>query len=105
MSASIIRLFRMPGIRNGRPGIGIISSVLEGLWLAVLSVDFVDYIAELAEEFRSIRRLLTEGEPAKNSMRIGVLHAWGALRPWTLSGHFHETYKILKFCGKNKNVV
>ena len=23
---------------------------------------------------------------------MAVLHSWGGLRPWTLSGHFHETY-------------
>ena len=23
---------------------------------------------------------------------MAVLHSWGNLRPWTLSGHFHETY-------------
>ena len=24
--------------------------------------------------------------------KIAVLHYWGHLRSWTLSGHFHETY-------------
>ena len=24
--------------------------------------------------------------------RVAVLHSWGRLRSWTLSGHFHETY-------------
>ena len=25
-------------------------------------------------------------------LTVAVLHSWGGLRPWTLSGHFHETY-------------
>ncbi|WP_277406361.1 lacto-N-biose phosphorylase central domain-containing protein [Lacrimispora xylanisolvens] len=25
-------------------------------------------------------------------IRTAVVHAWGKLRSWTLSGHFHETY-------------
>lgn len=25
-------------------------------------------------------------------LTVAVLHSWGSLRPWTLSGHFHETY-------------
>ena len=24
--------------------------------------------------------------------KVAVLHRWGKLRSWTLSGHFHETY-------------
>ena len=37
--------------------------------------DFVEYIADISDEFRAIKELHTHG-----------------LRPWTLSGHFHETY-------------
>ncbi len=55
--------------------------------------DFVDYIADIADEFRSIRALHETGAPASLPIRVGVLHAWGKLRPWTLSGHFHETYQ------------
>lgn len=54
--------------------------------------DFVDYIAEMAEEFRSLRGLHQGGLPICLKPRVGVLHYWGALRSWTLSGHFHETY-------------
>ena len=52
---------------------------------------FADYIEELAAEFRAIRALHAQGPPQCLPPRVAVLHAWGALRSWTLSGHFHET--------------
>ncbi len=54
--------------------------------------DFVDYIAKIADEFRTIRDLHTNGGPKTLDINVAVLHSWGALRSWTLSGHFHETY-------------
>lgn len=54
--------------------------------------DFVDYIAKISDEFRLIKSLHENGQPYKLNIRIAVLHCWGALRSWTLSGHFHETY-------------
>lgn len=54
--------------------------------------DFVQYIADIAQEFRTIRALHEAGGPATLPLTVAVLHVWGALRPWTLSGHFHETY-------------
>ncbi len=54
--------------------------------------DFVDCITEIAREFRSVRALHQNGGPYTMPLKIAVLHSWGALRPWTLSGHFHETY-------------
>lgn len=54
--------------------------------------DFVDYIEEVSDEFRFIRDLHKKGKPYTCKPRVGVLHAWGKLRSWTLSGHFHETY-------------
>lgn len=54
--------------------------------------DFIEYISVLADEFRSIRDLHKKGKPAVLKPRVGVLHYWGALRSWSLSGHFHETY-------------
>lgn len=54
--------------------------------------EFVDYIADMADEFRSIKELHQSGSPAVLGPRVGVLHYWGSLRSWTLSGHFHETY-------------
>ena len=55
--------------------------------------DFEEYIAEIADEFRDIRELFEHGVPMKLKPRVGILHTWGKLRSWTLSGHFHETYQ------------
>lgn len=54
--------------------------------------DFCDYIEKIAEEFRTIKELHNEGVPYVIKTRVAVLHSWGRLRSWTLSGHFHETY-------------
>jgi beta-D-galactosyl-(1->4)-L-rhamnose phosphorylase len=54
--------------------------------------DFCDYIEKVADEFRFIKELHTAGEPFKINTRVAVLHSWGKLRSWTLSGHFHETF-------------
>ena len=52
---------------------------------------FVETIAKMADEFRRIKALHAEGAPAELNIRVAVLHTWGRLRSWTLSGHFHET--------------
>lgn len=54
--------------------------------------DFVDYITRLTEEFRTLRELHSGGAPYTLPLKVAVLHSWGAFRPWTLSGHFHETF-------------
>ncbi len=54
--------------------------------------DFVDYIAKISDEFRTIRDLHSNGAPKTLNINVAVLHSWGSLRSWTLSGHFHETY-------------
>lgn len=54
--------------------------------------DFVQYIADLADEFRTVRDLHRAGKVYTMPLTVAVLHSWGSLRPWTLSGHFHETY-------------
>jgi len=53
--------------------------------------DFCDYIEKVADEFRLIRSFHDEGKPYTIKTKIAVLHSWGKLRSWTLSGHFHET--------------
>ncbi len=53
--------------------------------------DFCDYVASLVGEFRRIRALHAQGGPWALPLRVAVLHAWGRLRSWSLSGHFHET--------------
>lgn len=54
--------------------------------------DFCDYIEELADEFRKIKEMHEHGDVYNIPCRVAVLHSWGKLRSWTLSGHFHETY-------------
>ncbi|MCD8074322.1 MAG: 1,3-beta-galactosyl-N-acetylhexosamine phosphorylase [Lachnospiraceae bacterium] len=54
--------------------------------------DFCDYIEKVADEFRLIRSFHDAGKPYTIKTKVAVLHYWGALRSWTLSGHFHETY-------------
>lgn len=52
---------------------------------------FVDAVSDILSQFRTICALHEAGSPLKSGIRIGILHAWGYLRSWTLSGHFHET--------------
>ena len=54
--------------------------------------DFIDYIEKVSDEFRLIKSFHAEGKPYIIKTRVAVLHAWGKLRSWTLSGHFHETW-------------
>jgi beta-D-galactosyl-(1->4)-L-rhamnose phosphorylase len=54
--------------------------------------DFCDYIEKIADEFRLIKELHKAGDPYRIKTKVAVLHSWGKMRSWTLSGHFHETY-------------
>jgi len=54
--------------------------------------DFADAMDTILAEFDTISALHdTHGAPVTLKPKIGILHAWGVLRTWTLSGHFHET--------------
>lgn len=53
--------------------------------------EFCDYIEKIAKEFRQIKQYHKRGKPWCLGGRVAVLHTWGKLRSWTLSGHFHET--------------
>jgi len=53
--------------------------------------DFLDAMDDILFEFRQISALHDSGSPVVLKPKIAILHAWGALRSWTLSGHFHET--------------
>ncbi len=53
---------------------------------------FVDTISRISDEFRRIKALHQNGAPSVLPLRVAVVHTWGSLRSWTLSGHFHETY-------------
>lgn len=54
--------------------------------------DFQDYIEEISDEFRLIKQCHLSGKPYVKKPKVAVLHYWGRVRSWTLSGHFHETY-------------
>lgn len=53
--------------------------------------DFCDYIEQVGKEFRQIKAMHEAGEVYTLPCRVAVLHSWGRLRSWSLSGHFHET--------------
>ncbi len=52
--------------------------------------EFVDGIETIAGEFRAIKALHETSGVYTMPCRVAVLTAWGNLRAWTLSGHFHE---------------
>lgn len=54
--------------------------------------EFVEYIEEISDEFKLLKDLHKEGSPLCLKPRVAVLHFWGSLRSWSLSGHFHETF-------------
>ena len=54
--------------------------------------DFLDYIEKVADESRLIRSFHSAGKPFVIKPKVAVLTAWGEMRSWTLSGHFHETF-------------
>lgn len=59
-----------------------------------LTLDFPAFneaMEGIADEFRRIKQLHKNGAPYVLPIRVAVLHTWGKLRSWTLSGHFHET--------------
>jgi len=68
-----------------RSGLGGYLSLTEGYPC------FLDAMDRILAEFDAISALHDHGAPYVFKPVIGVLHAWGALRTWTLSGHFHET--------------
>jgi len=53
--------------------------------------DFCDRIETIKDEFDEILSLHAKGKPFTLKPRVAILHAWGSLRSWTLSGHMHET--------------
>lgn len=52
------------------------------LSLAVTRPDFIDYVAVLAEEFRTIRDTAKSYEKYKAPFKVGILNCWGKLRSW-----------------------
>ena len=62
------------------------------LSLTIPFPDFHDTIENMAIEFRRIKEMHAHGAPLCAPVKVAVLHTWGKLRSWTLSGHFHETF-------------
>ena len=62
------------------------------LHLTIGQEKFNDAIEAMGIEFRRLKELHAHGAPASLPCKVAVLHTWGSLRSWTLSGHFHETY-------------
>ncbi|QAY64571.1 1,3-beta-galactosyl-N-acetylhexosamine phosphorylase [Xylanimonas allomyrinae] len=59
--------------------------------------DFQDAVARIADEHRRIRALhLSSARSGDETrpVRVGVVTAWGALRTWSTSGHFHENRSL-----------
>ena len=56
--------------------------------------DFNDYIEKIADEFRLIRDLHSDGKPYTLNPKVAVLTYWGKLRSWTCAGHFHDQSDI-----------
>lgn len=61
------------------------------LHLAAEAPAFCTAIDDILREFRAIQELHQCGAPYTLPYRVAILHVWGKLRSWTLSGHFHET--------------
>ena len=54
--------------------------------------EFVNVMEKkILPEFDRISALHDTGAPFTFAPKVAILHAWGKLRSWTLSGHFHET--------------
>lgn len=54
--------------------------------------EFIECITRITDEFHVLKQMHKQGAPYVVRPRVAVLHYWGRLRSWTLSGHFHETY-------------
>ena len=54
--------------------------------------EFIECITRITDEFYVLKQMHKHGSPYVLRSRIAVLHYWGNLRSWTLSGHLHETY-------------
>lgn len=52
--------------------------------------DFCDYIEDITNEFRMIKALQKDATPYVVPCKVAILTAWGSLRTWACSGHFHE---------------
>lgn len=56
--------------------------------------DFQDYIEQLAQEFRLLKSFHQGDKPYTAPFKVAVLTAWGKLRSWICSGHFHRGLEL-----------
>jgi len=52
--------------------------------------DFQEYVGELVREFRLLKSFHEGDAPYTAPFKVAVLTAWGRLRSWIASGHFHR---------------
>jgi len=52
--------------------------------------EFVDYVEELAQEFRVLRALCADDRPYTSLFKVAILTAWGKLRAWACCGHMNR---------------
>lgn len=52
--------------------------------------DFIEYVVDLADEFRTLRNLHINDEPYTPYFKVAILSAWGRLRAWGCCGHYNR---------------
>lgn len=52
--------------------------------------DFVDYVENLAREFRMLKEMHENDEPYSADFSAAILTAWGNMRAWGCRGHFNR---------------
>ena len=52
--------------------------------------DFIEYVVDLANEFRTLRNLHIDDEPYVPDFKVAILSAWGHLRAWGCCGHYNR---------------
>lgn len=52
------------------------------LSLAVQFPEFLDYVAQLSDEFRSIHEEAKGTKPTRAPFKVGIINCWGKLRSW-----------------------
>ena len=70
------------------------------LSLAARFPDFVEHVANLCAEFRSIKHYSQKTRPYSAGIKVGVLNAWGKWRSW-----IENFGRDQKFLGKRPDVV
>lgn len=60
------------------------------LHLVETQPDFVEYIEELADEFRDLKELHVDDTPYTAPFKVAILSAWGNTRAWGCRGHYNH---------------